>query len=180
MFNTGTCGDNRWPRWAQRAGLRGYTQRDFFLTSYLQSSNTVIFRNLSGTKSCNGTRYSLSVQLRSHQVGQGDNRATLNPIEVTKKSSYFHEKKEIMTQNGIGGFFYQYEAEWFFFFLLSSVSAVTRVWHMLWSLPRERALYKHIHMHVNFMHFFITCRVLNEVISLIAWYNHKLIIWNID
>lgn len=115
MFNTGTCGDNRWPRWAQRAGLRGYTQRDFFLTSYLQSSNTVIFRNLSGTKSCNGTRYSLSVQLRSHQVGRGDNRATLNPIEVTKKSSYFHEKKEIMTQNGIGGFFYQYEAEWFFF-----------------------------------------------------------------
>lgn len=145
------------------------------LTSYLQSSNTVIFRNLSGTKSCNGTRYSLSVQLRSHQVGQGDNRATLNPIEVTKKSSYFHEKKEIMTQNGIGGFFYQYEAEWFFFHyqacLLSHV-----FWHMLWSLPRERALYKHIHMHVNFMHFFITCRVLNEVISLIAWYNHKLII----
>lgn len=159
MFNTGTCGDNRWPRWAQRAGLRGYTQRDFFLTSYLQSSNTVIFRNLSGTKSCNGTRYSLSVQLRSHQVGRGDNRATLNPIEVTKKSSYFHEKKR------------DYDTEWYrwfflpirsrvVFFSLSSVSAVTRVWHMLWSLPRERALYKHIHMHVNFMHFFITCRVL--------------------
>lgn len=101
MFNTGTCGDNRWPRWAQRAGLRGYTQRDFFLTSYLQSSNTVIFRNLSGTKSCNGTRYSLSVQLRSHQVGRGDNRATLNPIEVTKKSSYFHEKKR------------DYDTEWY-------------------------------------------------------------------
>lgn len=178
MFNTGTCGDNRWPRWAQRAGLRGYTQRDFFLTSYLQSSNTVIFRNLSGTKSCNGTRYSLSVQLRSHQVGRGDNRATLNPIEVTKKSSYFHEKKEIMTQNSIGGFFTNTKPSGFF--SLSSVSAATRVWHMLWSLPRERALYKHIHMHVNFMHFFITCRVLNEVISLIAWYNHKLIIWNID
>lgn len=116
MFNTGTCRDNRWPRWAQRAGLRGYTQRDFFLTSYPQSLNTVIFRNLWGTKSCNGTRYSLSVQLRSHQVEQCDNRATLNLIEVTKKSSYFHEKKEIMTQRSLGVFFNQYEADFFFFY----------------------------------------------------------------
>lgn len=102
--------------------VTGVHTKDFFLTSYLQSSNTVIFRNLSGTKSCNGTRYSLSVQLRSHQVGQGDNRATLNPIEVTKKSSYFHEKKEIMTQNSIGGFFTNTKPSGFFF-LLSSVSA---------------------------------------------------------